>query len=88
MSGSAVTAVGRDKRNRSGASIRLHGVQATDIYDNTFVDSQAILVWETVGEPVTSIRDNKYEATGAPVIDTSLRPKTNKTDPQKQGSTK
>ncbi|MBT8082802.1 MAG: polysaccharide lyase 6 family protein [Gammaproteobacteria bacterium] len=87
MSSSVVTAVGKDKRNKSGASIRLHGVQATDIDDNTFVDSEAILVWETVGEPVTSIRDNVFKGTEELVIDTSLRPKTSKPDPQEQGST-
>ncbi len=78
MSSSIVTAAGKDKRNKSGASIRLHGVQATDIADIEFENSKAILVWETVGEPVTSIRNNNYEGTEEPVIDTSLRPKTNK----------
>ena len=87
MSSSTVTAAGEDARNKSGASIRLHGVQATDIVDNTFVDSKPILVWETVGEPVTSIRDNVFEGTGEPVIDTTLRPKTNKPDVEEQGST-
>jgi poly(beta-D-mannuronate) lyase len=87
MSSSTVTAVGKDARNKSGASIRLHGVQATNIADNTFVDSEAVLVRETVGEPVTVIRDNVYKGTGKPVIDTSLRPKTNKPAIQKQGST-
>jgi poly(beta-D-mannuronate) lyase len=87
MSSTAVTAAGKDARNKSGASIRLHGVQATDIADNTFVDSKAILVWETVGEPVTSIRDNIFKGTEEPVIDTSLRPKTSKPDIQDQGAT-
>jgi poly(beta-D-mannuronate) lyase len=75
MSSSTVTAAGKDARNKTGASIRLHGVQATDIYENEFVDSEEILVWETVGEPVTNLRNNIYEDTADPVIDTSLRPK-------------
>jgi poly(beta-D-mannuronate) lyase len=75
MSSSTVTAAGKDARNKSGASIRLHGVQATDIYNNEFVGSEGILVWETVGEPVTNLRNNKFEKTAEPIIDTSLRPK-------------
>ncbi len=88
MSSSVVRAAGKDKRNKSDASIRLHGVQATDIADTRFEDSRAILVWETVGEPVTSIRNNTYEGTEIPVIDTSLRPKTNKPGAQSRGSIK
>ena len=77
MSDSVVTNACMDKRNKAGASIRLHGVQATDIVDNRFVDSKPILVWETVGEPVTTMRDNRFKGTEEPVIDTSLRPKSN-----------
>ena len=75
MSSSVVTAVGRGERNASQAAMRLHGVQAVDIFDNRFVDSEAIKVWETVGEPVTKLHNNTYENTAEPVIDTSLRPK-------------
>jgi poly(beta-D-mannuronate) lyase len=75
MSSSVVTAAGQDESNESQASIRLHGVQATDILDNVFVDSKPILVAETVGEPVTMLRDNQFDGTAAPTIDTSLRPK-------------
>jgi hypothetical protein len=50
-------------------------VQATDIVGNEFVASEEILIWETVGEPVTNLQNNTYEDTAEPVIDTSLRPK-------------
>ena len=53
MSASTVVATGNDKRNKSKASVRLHGVQATDIHDNEFVESRPIRIFETVGEPVT-----------------------------------
>ncbi len=76
LSESVVMLVGGDVRNTSQSSLRLHGVQATDILDNRFVDSKPVLVWETVGEPVTVFRDNQFKGTPAPVIDTSLRPKT------------
>ena len=60
--------VGKNKRNKSGASIRLLGVQATDIHDNRFVDSRPIRITETVGEPVTRIGENSFENTPDPVI--------------------
>ena len=77
LSESTVTAVGGDARNKSQSSLRLHGVQATKIVGNRFVDSKPVLVWETVGEPVTVFRNNEFKDTPAPVIDTSLRPKSN-----------
>ena len=72
--GSTVDTVGHGKRNKSAASIALHGVQATDITDNHFVNSKPIRVAETVGEPITTLSDNRFEGTEAPVIDTTLRP--------------
>jgi poly(beta-D-mannuronate) lyase len=77
LSESTVKAVGGDARNKSRSSLRLHGVQATDIFNNRFVNSKPVLVWETVGEPVTVFRNNEFKGTAAPIIDTSLRPKTN-----------
>ncbi|MGB5447940.1 MAG: polysaccharide lyase 6 family protein [Woeseiaceae bacterium] len=74
MSSSTVFATGNDKRNKSKASVRLHGVQATDIHDNEFVESRPIRIFETVGEPVTILGDNRFDGTAAPIIDTSLRP--------------
>ena len=74
MSESAVIATGNDKRNKTSATVRLHGVQATDIHDNEFVESSPIRIAETVGEPVTKVSDNRFDGTAAPIIDTSLRP--------------
>lgn len=74
LRGSTLESVGHGKRNKSGASIALHGVQATGIHDNHFVNSQPIRVAETVGEPVTRIGDNQFDGTAAPIIDTTLRP--------------
>jgi poly(beta-D-mannuronate) lyase len=60
---STIDDVGKNKRNKSKASIRLHGVQATDIHDNVFVDSRPIRVTETVGEPVTRLSGNALDGT-------------------------
>ena len=74
MSLSVVVATGNDKRNKSQASVCLHGVQATDIHDNEFVDSSPVRIIETVGEPVTKVGDNRFDGTAVPIIDTTLRP--------------
>jgi poly(beta-D-mannuronate) lyase len=60
---STIDDVGKNKRNKSKASIRLHGVQATDIHDNVLVDSRPIRVTETVGEPVTRLSGNALDGT-------------------------
>jgi poly(beta-D-mannuronate) lyase len=54
--------------NNSGASVVLHGVQVADIHNNRFVGSASIRVNHTVAEPKTSIFNNNFKATGAPVI--------------------
>ena len=74
LRGSTLESVGHGKRNKSGASVALHGVQATSIHDNVFVDSKPIRIAETVGEPVTMVGENRFDGTEAPVIDTTLRP--------------
>lgn len=68
LSGSTIRAVGGGSRNKTQASVRLHGVQDTDIFGNVFVDSAPIRVMHTVGDPVTRIHDNEYRGTDAPVI--------------------
>jgi len=60
--------VGKNKRNKSGSSISLHGVQVASIVDNQFIDSRPVNIMLTVGDPVTSIRGNRFRATPAPVI--------------------
>jgi len=74
LRGSTLESVGHGKRNKSAASIALHGVQATNIHDNVFVDSKPIRIAETVGEPVTTLSNNRFDGTEAPVVDTTLRP--------------
>lgn len=65
---SSLTAVGKDGRNKSGAAVRLHGVQLTDIHENSLVDSETILVTHTVGEPNTRISGNRFDGTAEPTI--------------------
>ncbi len=65
---SVLTDVGNSKRNKTGASVRLLGVQVTNINDNTFTNSKPVRVFHTVGEPKTKISDNKFEATPAPSV--------------------
>jgi len=59
---------GHDKRNKSKASILLHGVQVANVHDNEFRNSMPIKVIETVGEPVTRISNNRFHETDTPVI--------------------
>lgn len=47
--------VGRGSRNRSGASVRLHGVQHAEIASLRLTDSAPLSVIHTVGEPITQI---------------------------------
>jgi poly(beta-D-mannuronate) lyase len=68
LQASTIDDVGKNKRNKSRASVRLHGVQATDIHDNVFVDSQPIRVTETVGEPVTRLSGNRFDGTTEPEV--------------------
>ncbi|MGB3723045.1 MAG: polysaccharide lyase 6 family protein [Pacificimonas sp.] len=50
----------------SGQSLRLHGVQNTDIAGNIFAASAPAQITHTVGTPLTAIRDNVFEATPQP----------------------
>ena len=70
---SSLDTVGNGSRNKSAASIRLQGVQATDIYDNVFADSQPVRVVHTVGDPVTRFGDNRFEETPEPVVQEFVR---------------
>ncbi len=65
---SHINNVGKGKRNKSKASIHLLGVQATNIQNNEFNNSQYILITETVGEPISLVSDNDYVMTDLPVI--------------------
>ena len=70
---SSLASVGNGSRNKSGASIRLLGVQATDIFDNVFVDSRPVRVIHTVGDPVTRLGGNRFEGTPEPIVHESVR---------------
>jgi poly(beta-D-mannuronate) lyase len=68
LSGSNLDNVGAGSKNKSGASIYLHGVQVTAIEDNRFSNSPAIRIEHTVGEPVTRIVKNTFTATPLPTV--------------------
>ncbi|MDE0451272.1 MAG: polysaccharide lyase 6 family protein [Gammaproteobacteria bacterium] len=65
---SSLDSVGKGSRNKSAASIRLLGVQATDIFDNVVADSRPVRVIHTVGDPVTRLGDNRLERTPEPIV--------------------
>jgi len=50
--------VGGNKRNKTGASVSLHGAQVVSITGNRLQDSRPIRVIPTVGDPVMTIESN------------------------------
>ena len=68
ISDSELISVGKNKRNKTAASVHMLGVQLASIVDNEFRQSQPIRVFQTVGEPVTKITGNLFEETPAPEI--------------------
>lgn len=60
--------IGLGKRNKAKASIFLHGVQDTDMINNTFKNSASIIIDHTVGEPQTLIQDNNFGDLGLPIV--------------------
>lgn len=60
--------VGNNKRNKSGSSVSLLGVQLASIANNRFINSKAIKAVLTVGDPITVIKGNEFKATPAPEI--------------------
>ena len=68
MTDSSLTNIGAGPRNKSKASIHLHGVQVTNISGNTFDNSEPFLVTHTVSEPKTKIFKNKFVDTAAPHV--------------------
>lgn len=68
ISDTSLVSVGNNKRNKTGASIHLHGIQVVDIKNNEFKQSKPIRVVQTVGEPVTRISNNNFVATPAPEV--------------------
>lgn len=77
LTGSTLKNVGNGKRNKSKASIHLHGVQVTNISDNKFKDSKPFLINHTVGEPKTQVVDNTFINSLLPVnheLNSALEP--------------
>lgn len=68
LTNSTLSNVGFDKRNKSKASINLHGVQVTNMTGNTFENSKPFLIEHTVGEPKTEIVKNRFVKTPAPIV--------------------
>ena len=59
MTNNQLINVGSGKRNKTQASLYLHGVQVTNVLDNTIAESAVIKIEHTVGEPQTRIINNK-----------------------------
>ena len=68
MTDSKLINVGNGPRNKSKASIHLHGVQVTNISESNFEKSAPFLVTHTVSEPKTKIFNNKFIETPAPRV--------------------
>lgn len=68
LTNSTLKNVGKGSRNKSEASILLHGVQVTNISNNRFENSQPFLINHTVGEPKTRIFENVFVNTAAPDV--------------------
>ncbi|MCY4427436.1 MAG: polysaccharide lyase 6 family protein [Halieaceae bacterium] len=67
---SILKTVGKNRRNRNSSAVFLHGVQQAEIRANLFSDSQPLRIVETVGEPITVIRENQWVATPPPSVTT------------------
>jgi poly(beta-D-mannuronate) lyase len=68
LGSSRLHAVGGGKRNKSQASVHLHGVQVSSIESTEFNASQHIKINHTVGEPVTKITGNRFVGTALPTV--------------------
>ena len=64
MTESHVTNVGNGTKNKSGASIFLHGVQVTEIAENTVIKSAPLVINHTVAEPRTRVLKNRFDRQG------------------------
>ncbi|MDD8059862.1 polysaccharide lyase 6 family protein [Shewanella metallivivens] len=60
--------VAMGKNNLSGALLKLHGVQVSQIDNNHFSDSAAIIIEHTVGEPKTRIANNQLNNSAPPQV--------------------
>ncbi|WP_119968850.1 polysaccharide lyase 6 family protein [Shewanella japonica] len=63
-----VKQVGNGKRNKTHASLFLHGAQVADINKNQFVDSAYVNIEHTTGEPITKVTHNQFTNTAKPKV--------------------
>lgn len=68
LTDSIIRNVGRDKRNKTKSSVRIHGVQLSDVSNNTFDESAGVSVAHTVAEPITKISHNRFINTAMPTV--------------------
>lgn len=68
LTGSTLNDVGNGSKNKSAASVHLHGVQVANLAGNTFRDSAPVRVFHTVAEPITRITGNEFIGTQPPVV--------------------
>ena len=69
LSNNTLRAVGRAATNGSEAALHLHGVQIARIEGNTVSQSAPLKIVHTVGTPATSVVDNSFDNTPAPVFE-------------------
>lgn len=59
---------GKGKRNKTSSSLYLHGVQVTNVENNSFKNTADIVIEHTVGEPITAVKNNILNKTAAPQV--------------------
>ncbi|HAP63040.1 MAG TPA: hypothetical protein DCR93_27265 [Cytophagales bacterium] len=64
MQSSEFVEVGKDKRNKTGNSLRFHGVQLLEMEGCTWEDSAPLGLHLTNGEPRTNIRESLFTRSG------------------------
>ena len=60
MSNNVVKSSSKGKRNKTAASLYLHGVQVTNIDRNTFENTAHVVIEHTVGQPQTTVKNNSF----------------------------
>ncbi len=64
VEGNQFTNTGLGARNKSGASLKFHGVQKLDVSNSNWIKSAPIELYLTNGEPITMIKDVVMTDTG------------------------
>jgi len=64
VEGNRFTNTGLGSRNRTGASLKFHGVQKLNVSDSTWTGSAPLELYLTNGEPITVIRNVVMSDTG------------------------